>query len=69
MLNVFIDFCKAFDSVDWCQIEAILYAYQVPEELVEAIMSIYHGAKAGLCNADGTLSDENTFLFSIGVQQ
>jgi hypothetical protein len=66
---VFIDFCKAFDSVDWCQIETILYAYQVPKDLVEAIMSIYHGAKAGLCNPDATILDENTFLLSIGVLQ
>ena len=66
---VFVDFCKAFDSVSWSQIEAILYAYQVPVELVQAIMSIYNGAKAGLFDAEGQLFDENTFNLSVGVLQ
>ena len=44
--TIFIDFSKAFDSVDWNFIENILYAYCVPEELVKAIMSLYYGAKA-----------------------
>ena len=66
---VFVDFCKAFDSVTWQQIEAILYAYQVPEELVQAIMSIYHGAKAGLRDSEDQFLDENTFKLSIGVLQ
>ena len=36
---IFVDFCKAFDSISWAQMEAILYAYQVPAELVRAIIS------------------------------
>jgi hypothetical protein len=66
---IFVDFCKAFDSVSWSEIEAILYAYQVPTELVQAIMSIYHGTKAGLYDSEGQLFDENTFNLSIGVLQ
>ena len=30
LVAIFVDFCKSFDSVSWVQIEAILYAYQVP---------------------------------------
>ena len=66
---VFIDFCKAFDSVSWTQIEAILCAYQVPNDLVQAIMSIYNGAKAGLFDEDGQLLDDNIFDLSVGVLQ
>ena len=69
LVAIFVDFCKAFDSVSWVQIEAILYAYQVPNKLVQAIMSIYNGAKAGLRDSDGQLQDENTFNLSVGVLQ
>ena len=69
LVAIFVDFCKAFDSVSWVQIEAILYAYQVPYQLVQAIMSIYNGAKAGLRDSDGQLQDENTFNLSVGVLQ
>ena len=53
VVAIFVDFCKAFDSISWVQIEAILYAYQVPVELVQAVMSIYRGAKAGLRDSEG----------------
>ena len=46
LVLIFIDFTKAFDSVDWNYIEQILLAYRVPKELVDAIMSLYIGAKA-----------------------
>ena len=42
---IFIDFSKAFDSVDWNYIENILLAYDVPKPLVDAIMSLYYGAQ------------------------
>ena len=45
LIVVFIDFCKAFDSVYWAWIRAILLHYNVPLSLVEAIMSIYYGAR------------------------
>jgi hypothetical protein len=66
---IFVDFCKAFDSVSWIQITAILYAYGVPAELVLAIMSIYNGAKAGLRGVDDQVSDESSFSLSVGVLQ
>ena len=66
---IFVDFCKAFDSISWAQMEAILYAYQVPTELVQAIMSVYDGAKAGLRDENGVVLDENTFDLSVGVLQ
>ena len=66
---IFVDFCKAFYSVSWAQMEAILYAYQVPSDLVLAIMSVYHGAKAGVLNSDGQLEDDNTFNLNTGVLQ
>jgi hypothetical protein len=44
LVSIFIDFSKAFDSIDWNYIENILLSYGVPNELVEAIMSIYYGA-------------------------
>ena len=53
----FIDFCKAFDSVKWNYIEAILIAYNVPFILVKAIMALYKGASAEVVTSDGT-SDE-----------
>jgi hypothetical protein len=66
---IFVDFCKAFDSVSWIQITAILYAYGVPAELVLAIVSIYNGAKAGLRDVDDQVSDESSFSLSVGVLQ
>jgi len=66
---IFVDFCKAFDSINWTQMEAILLAYQIPQELVSAIMSIYNGAKAGLLNTEGKLEEDNTFKLNVGVLQ
>ena len=66
---IFVDFCKAFDSVSWSQIEAILYAYGVPAELVLAIMSIYTGAKAGLRDMEGQVGEDSSFNLSVGVLQ
>jgi hypothetical protein len=66
---IFVDFCKAFDSINWTQMEAILLAYQIPQELVSAIMTIYNGAKAGLLNTEGKLEEDNTFKLNVGVLQ
>jgi hypothetical protein len=62
----FIDFCKAFDSVKWNYIEAILIAYNVPVILVNAIMALYKGASAEVVTSDG-ISDE--IALSVGVLQ
>jgi hypothetical protein len=66
LVSIFIDFSKAFDSIDWNYIENILLSYGVPNELVEAIMSIYYGAKAAV-KANGNISD--SFDLGVGVLQ
>ena len=48
LVAVFIDFSKAFDSVDWNYIENILLACDVPKALVEAVLSLYYGAQASV---------------------
>ena len=52
----FIDFTKAFDSVNWDWMKAILISYQVPQLLVNSVMSLYEGARARVKTPDG-LSD------------
>ena len=69
LVAIFVDFCKAFDSVSWDQMEAILTAYQIPSELVAAVMSMYCGARAGIQNEAGEVVDENQFSLSVGVLQ
>jgi hypothetical protein len=64
--TVFIDYCKAFDSVDWNYIENILLAYDVPDEIVKAIMSIYYGAQAAV-KTDTQVSEY--FDLGVGVLQ
>ena len=44
LVLVFIDFIKAFDSVKWNYLKAILKLYGIPEKLVNAIMSLYAGS-------------------------
>jgi hypothetical protein len=46
LVAIFIDFSKAFDSVNWEWSRAILLHYNVPVSLVNSIMSLYYGAKA-----------------------
>ena len=50
---VFIDYVKAFDSVNWKQLRAILIAYRLPLKLVNGIMSLYRYATAQVRTADG----------------
>jgi len=66
LISVFIDFRKAFDSVNWNFIENILYSYDVPAEIIKAIMSLYYGAKAAV-KVDGSISEY--FELGIGVLQ
>jgi sorting nexin-29 len=63
---LFIDFKKAFDSIKWSSIAAVLKAYSVPDKLVKAVMSLYFGANAKVCTSDG-ISD--AFFLSSGVLQ
>ena len=66
-IAVFIDFSKAFDSVFWTSLEAILLAYGVPRLLVTAILALYNGAQAQVLSQFG-LSEELINL-QIGVLQ
>lgn len=66
LITVFVDFSKAFDSVDWNYIENILLAYDVPKEIVDAIMSVYYGAQAAV-KVDGVVS--SFFDLGVGVLQ
>jgi len=66
LVTTFIDFSKAFDSIKWTYIKAILISYNVPDIIVNAIMSIYIGAKAAVSTSDG-ISEQ--FDLSVGVLQ
>ena len=62
----FIDFSKAFDSIKWDCIEAILISYDVPQELVDRVMMLYYNAQARV-KVEGNLSDP--FKLGISVLQ
>ena len=53
LMWLFIDFTKAFDTVSWTFLRAVLLAYRVPVKLVNAIMSLYDGATARVRTSDG----------------
>jgi Reverse transcriptase (RNA-dependent DNA polymerase) len=67
LVAIFIAFSKAFDSVNWTWISAVLLHYYVPEELVEAVMSMYYGAKAKVNYSNDQFT--NFIDLSIGVLQ
>ena len=50
---VFIDFNKAFDSIDRGKMLKILRVYGLPEQLVSAIGTLYIGTKAKVRSPDG----------------
>jgi hypothetical protein len=62
----FIDFSKAFDSIKWNYLSAILQLYGVPNILRDAIMSVYYGTNAHVRTNDG-ISDP--FPLTTGVLQ
>ena len=66
LISCFIDFSKAFDSVDWNYIENILLSYDVPIEVVDAVMSVYYGAISAV-KSDGDISED--FDLGVGVLQ
>ena len=66
LYSTFIDFSKAFDSVDWNYIENIMLSYDIPVETVDAVMSVYYGATAAV-KSDGDISDY--FDLGVGVLQ
>ena len=66
LVMLFIDYSKAFDSVNWTLLEEVLRAYKVPANLVKAIMSLYNNPSARIRTPEG-LSD--AFSLFQGVLQ
>ena len=66
LVCTFIDFCKAFDSVKWSYIKAILIAYHVLVMFVNAIIALYDGASAEVVTSNGTFDEIKS---SVGVLQ
>ena len=62
----FVDFKKAFDSIDRVKMFQILRHYGIPSKIVEAIRLIYTNSKSKVV-VDGKLSDE--FEVTTGVLQ
>ena len=56
LIGIFIDFSKAFHSVKWTWIRAVLLHYNVPICIVDAVMSLYTGATAKV-KYDDTFTD------------
>jgi len=63
---VFVDFSKAFDSIDRDNMFEILKSYGVPERMLQLIISIYEKTMARVTSPDG-----DTLLFRIlaGIMQ
>ena len=62
----FIDFKKAFDSIDRRVMFAVLRHYGIPEAVVNAISTLYNNSKS-VVMVDGNISDP--FEVSTGVLQ
>ena len=52
-LLLFIDFSKAFDSIDRLKLKYILSAYGIPKETINAIMILYTNTRAMVRSPDG----------------
>ena len=63
---VFVDFQRAFDSIDRQCIGGVLSAYNVPPRLTQAITAMYDNTSASVLTADGETGVFNT---SSGVLQ
>ena len=63
---LFIDFSKAFDSIDRSKMEQILLAYGIPEKVVKGIMMMYSNTQAFVRSPDG---DTEYFDINAGVLQ
>ena len=50
---VFVDYCKAFDSVDRRAIPIILRHYGVPDQVVADVMQLNHGSTAAVSTSFG----------------
>ena len=63
---IFTDFSKAFDSIDRSEMEQLLEAYSIPNEITKAIMIIYKNTQAFARSLDG---DAEFFNIIAGVLQ
>ena len=63
---LFVDFCKAFDSIHRGKVEQILIAYSLSKETVAAIIMLYKNMKVKACFQDG---DTDYFDIVACVQQ
>ena len=50
---IFIDFCKAFNTIDRSNAFYIFRAYAIPEKIVMAIAIVYGNATARVISPDG----------------
>ena len=66
LVSTFVDFKKAFDSINRKMLYAILLHYGIPEKIVEAIKNIYDESKASV-SVNGKLS--KAFKITTGVLQ
>ena len=46
LISIFVDFKKAFDSMDCTRMFAILTSYGIPPKVVAALKSLYHETQA-----------------------
>ena len=63
---VFVDYSKAFDSVDRRAIPVVLRLYSVPDPVVADVMQLYHGSNAAVSTRFGLTE---TFDTTSGVLQ
>jgi len=66
LLLLFIDFKKAFDTIKWNELWAILRAYRIPEIIIRAIRSLYLGSNGRVRFNE---SRSEPFFFHAGVKQ
>ena len=66
LLAMYIDFAKAYDSVEHWLIEKTMKYYGVGNNFTEAVMALYKGAKAKLSTPFG---DSEEFVVTRGVRQ
>ena len=66
VIDIFVDFTKAFDSIHREKMEQILQAYGIPKETVAAILLLYRNIKVKVRSPDG---DTDYFDILAGVLQ
>ena len=66
LISIFVDFKKAFDSIDRTRMFAILTAYGITPKVVAALKSLYHETQAFVRTSDGIT---DFFEITTGVLQ